>query len=482
MTTTKTQVPDLQTVRARLEAVGQTHLLAFYDQISADEQKVLLEQIAGAEPETFPALIESYVKVKPQAHIPEGVEPSPYYALPGKAGGDWDRAGMIAAGERLLRTGKVACFTVAGGQGSRLGYEGPKGCYPAGPISGKPLFQIFAEAIRKSSDVYSTQIPWAIMTSDLNHEATVEFFEEHRYFGLKREDVSFFPQGSMPAFDRATGRALLASPSTLALTPDGHGGSIRALHRSGTLDAFRSRGVEHISYFQVDNATVKPIDPLFLGLHAAAPDSSGEMSSKMVAKAYPEEKVGLFCRVDGRTAVLEYSDMPMDRQRETLADGSLRFLAGSVAIHAMSVEFVQRVAADPKFALPFHRADKKVAFCDPANGHCVEPDAPNAVKLEMFVFDALPLAERSIVLETDRVEEFAPIKNAQGADSPQTSRELQTERAARWLESRGVTVPRDAEGKPECVIEISPLTATDPSHLEGVELPESIERGSEIML
>jgi UDP-N-acetylglucosamine/UDP-N-acetylgalactosamine diphosphorylase len=148
----------------------------------------------------------------------------------------------------------------------------------------------------------------------------------------------------------------------------------------------------------------------------------------------------------------------------------------------MSVEFVQRVASDPKFALPFHRADKKVAFCDPANGRCVEPDEPNAVKLEMFVFDALPLAERSIVLETDRVEEFAPIKNAHGADSPLTSRELQTERAARWLEARGVVVPRNTQGVPECVIEISPLTATDPSHLEGVELPESIEPGSEIML
>ncbi len=477
MPSTDTQAIDQ--LRSRLEAVNQTHLLAFAGQLEADDLQQLLSQIETAEPQTFPELVKTYVTSKPVAELPAGVEPAPYYALDG----DWDRAKFRKAGEDLLRAGKVACFTVAGGQGSRLGYNGPKGCYPAAPISGKPLFQLFAESIRKASSLYGKPIPWAIMTSDLNHEATVEFFEQHQYFGLDPKDVSFFPQGSMPAFDRKTGRALLASPSSLALTPDGHGGSIRALHRSGTLDALRARGIEHLSYFQVDNATVKPVDPLFLGLHVAAPDSSAEMSSKMVAKAYAEEKVGLFCKINGRTAVVEYSDMPMQRQQETNTDGSLKFNGGSIAIHAMSLDFLSRVATNPDYALPFHRADKKVAFCDPdADGRCVTPDEPNAVKLEMFVFDALPLAERSIVLETDRVEEFAPIKNAEGNDSPETSKALQIERAARWLEARGVRIPRDSQNEVIATIEISPLTATDPSHLEGVDLPEEIEPGSEVAL
>lgn len=473
-----TLTPFATQLKSRLEAVNQAHLLAFADELSPAELESLLAQIDAAEPETFPDLVDSYVTTKPQASLPEGVVPAPYYALQGA----WDRARFKEAGEQLLRAGKVACFTVAGGQGSRLGYDGPKGCYPAAPISHKPLFQLFAESIRKASDLYSCSIPWAIMTSDLNHQATIDFFNQRKFFGLDPADVIFFPQGSMPAFDRATGQALLASQSTMALTPDGHGGSIRALHRSGTLDTLKARGIEHLSYFQVDNATVKPVDPVFLGLHATAPDSSGEMSSKMVAKAYAEEKVGLFCQIDGRTAVVEYSDMPMDRQLETTPDGSLKFIGGSIAIHAMSLEFLSRVATNPDYALPFHRADKKVPFCDPATGEMVSPDEPNAVKLEMFVFDALPLAERSIVMETDRVEEFAPIKNAQGNDSPHTSQALQIERWARWLEAHGVRIPRNADGVPDCTIEISPLTATDPSHLEGMELPEAVEPGCEIVL
>ncbi len=471
-------MPTIEDIRARLEAVQQAHLLAFADSLDASQLDQLLTQIDAAEPETFPSLVETYVKNKPLADLPAGVEPAPYYALQG----DWDRAAAQAAGEQLLKAGKVACFTVAGGQGSRLGYDGPKGCYPSAPISRKPLFQVFAESIRKASSLFGKPIPWAIMTSDLNHEATVSFFEQHNHFGLNPADVVFFPQGAMPAFDRTSGNVLLAAKDALALTPDGHGGSIRALHRSGTLDALRARGIEHLSYFQVDNATVKPVDPVFLGLHVAAPDSSGEMSSKMVAKAYAEEKVGLFCKIDGRTAVVEYSDMPMERQQETNLDGSLKFNGGSIAIHAMSLDFLSRVATNPQYALPFHRADKKVPYCDPQSGKIVQPDEPNAVKLEMFVFDALPLAEKSIVLETDRVEEFAPIKNAEGNDSPATSTALQTERAARWLEARGVAIPRSSDGAPACTIEISPLTATDPSHLEGMDLPEEIESGSEVVL
>lgn len=476
-----TLTPVAAQLKTRLDALGQSHLLAFADELSPDQLDSLVAQIVAAEPETFPELVETYVTTKPQASLPEDVAPAPYYALAGSQGG-WDRPKFKEAGEQLLRSGKVACFTVAGGQGSRLGYDGPKGCYPAAPISHKPLFQLFAESIRKAANLYGCSLPWAIMTSDLNHQATIDFFNQHTFFGLNPDDVLFFPQGSMPAFDRETGKALLASTSSLALTPDGHGGSIRALHRSGTLDTLKARGIEHLSYFQVDNATVKPVDPVFLGLHSSAPDSSGEMSSKMVAKAYPEEKVGLFCQIEGRTAVVEYSDMPMDRQLETNADGSLTFIGGSIAIHAMSLEFLSRVATNPKFALPFHRADKKVPFCDPATGEMVSPEEPNAVKLEMFVFDALPMAQRSIVMETDRVEEFAPIKNAQGNDSPQTSQALQIERSARWLEAHGVKIPRDDQGVPECTIEISPLTATDPSHLEGMELPEEIERGSEVVL
>jgi UDP-N-acetylglucosamine/UDP-N-acetylgalactosamine diphosphorylase len=225
------------------------------------------------------------------------------------------------------------------------------------------------------------------------------------------------------------------------------------------------------------------LDPVFIGLHATAKDSSGEMSGKMLPKAEPKEKVGVFCRSGDRTMVVEYSDLPDELAEATNDDGSLRFLSGSPAMHMLGVAFVEKVAGDPAFALPYHRAVKKVAHVDLETGDRVEPAEPNAVKLERFVFDAIPLAERSIILETDRVEEFAPVKNKEGTDSIVTSKQLQTERAARWLEASGVAVPRTADGACDCVIEISPLTATCADDLVGWdELPKSIAPGETVLL
>ena len=288
----------------------------------------------------------------------------------------------------------------------------------------------------------------------------------------------------MPSFDSATGRILLAGKGELAVNPDGHGGSLRALYRSGAIDDMLNRGVEHISYIQVDNPHVRAIDPLFLGLHAAAEDSSGEMSSKMLPKTGPFEKLGNFCRVNGRTTIIEYSDLPDNLAEQRDERGDLRFGAGSLAIHCLGVEFVKRLnTAACGFGLPFHRADKKVAHIDLTTGHLVEPTSPNGVKLETFVFDALPLCEASIILETDRVEEFAPIKNLSGVDSAESSRALQIERAARWLEAAGVKVPRDAAGVCAALIEISPLTALEAADLRNHPgLPRSIAPGDVVLL
>ena len=476
-------MPAIDALRATLAAHGQDHLLAFAGELSPTQQNHLAEQIAAIDFEGLPKLIREYVASKPEFALPADVEPAPYYpADPAAAFNPYNAARYKAAGEDLLRAGKVACFTVAGGQGSRLGYDGPKGCYPAGAVTRKPLFQIFAEGVLATQKKYGAAVPWYIMTSPLNHEATVAFFEEHGFFGLDPADVSFFPQGTMPSFDMQTAKILLAGKGEIATNPDGHGGSLTALHASGALGDMAERGIEHISYFQVDNTNVKVADPLFLGLHAAAPDSSGEMSSKMLPKAYAEEKLGLFARSGGRVCVIEYSDMPMALQKETLPDGRLRFLAGSPAIHAFGVPFVQKVTTDRDFDLPYHRAEKKVPFVDPATGKRVEPTSPNGVKLERFVFDALPMAAKSIILETSRVEEFAPIKNAEGIDSPQSSAELQTQRAANWLEAVGVAVPRKPDGTPDCVLEISPLTALESGDLAKADLPKRIAAGTQVAL
>lgn len=466
------------TQRERLEEIGQGHLLRHAETLSGPARERFEQELGGLDTGELIALIAAYVTSYTPEPPPSDIEPAPVVGLD-----DPSRTPALHTGEALVRAGKVACFTVAGGQGSRLGFEGPKGCYPTGCVTGKPLFQIFAEGILGAQRRYEVVIPWYVMTSPLNHEETVAFFAKHAHFGLDPKAVQFFPQGTMPSFDKDTGRILLAEPGVIATNPDGHGGAFRALRVSGALDDMKQRGVEHLSYFQVDNPHARPVDPVFLGLHASSPDSSGQFSSKAVAKAGWDEKVGMFCRVDGRTRVIEYSDLPESLARQTDGNGRLRFNGGSIAIHAIGVGFIDKVSGDPAYALPFHRAVKKVACYDPDAGRHVEPEAPNAVKLERFVFDAIPMADRSIVVETDRVEEFAPVKNATGGDSIESSRRLQTERAARWLARAGVQIPRTESGEVDAQIEISPLTAQDAGQLgESEDLPAEIERGTRVTL
>jgi UDP-N-acetylglucosamine/UDP-N-acetylgalactosamine diphosphorylase len=477
-------MPDrLDAARARLAAHGQEHLLAFAAALPPARLASLLDQIDALDLDEIDDLIARYVRVKPETTMPGDLAPAPYYPNnPASAGRSYDAAKFRSLGEQLIRAGKLAAFCVAGGQGTRLGWNGPKGTFPATPVTGKPLFRVFAEQIIAAQRRYGVTIPWYIMTSPINDADTRAFFRDNNNFGIARRDIFMFPQGVMPSFDRATGRMLLAERHELAVNPDGHGGSIRALAESRAIDDMGERGVEHISYFQVDNPLVKIVDPLFFGLHAHAADSSAEMSSKMLPKANAAEKVGVFCRAGGKTMVIEYSDLPPALAAATNADRSLRFLAGSIAIHLLGVRFVERLTEGATFALPWHRADKKVPFIDPGTGARVEPTEPNGVKLETFVFDAIPLAASSIVYETSRAEEFAPIKNATGVDSAESSAQIQSDRNGAWLEQHGVRVPRRADGRVDARIEISPLTALEPSDLSRLALPREVRAGDELSL
>ena len=462
---------------ATLERYEQAHLLHYYHELEPAQQAALLSDIEAQDWQELHTLAEQYVLSDYSPEVPEKLEPPAYYpALPDESlRPRYQEAKRL--GESLLRQGQVAAFTVAGGQGTRLGWDGPKGSFPATPLQGKPLFQVFAEYIRKTQAKYQCRLPWYIMTSPLNHEPTQALFAEYNYFGLEPEDVMFFQQGTLPSFS-VDGKVLLADKHQLAQNPDGHGGSFSALHRSGALEDMRQRGVSHISYFQVDNPNVKCLDPLFIGLHVQ--DDAG-MSSKMLPKAEAKERVGVFCEVDGRVQVIEYSDLPDELAEARADDGGLRYKAGSIAIHMISVAFAQSlIAADGRLGLPLHRAVKKVPYLDIASGQHIEPEEPNAVKLERFVFDALPLSASSVILETERLEEFAPIKNAEGSDSPATSQALQSQRAARWLAQHGVALP--AEDAPLPVIELSPLLAIDAEDLAEATLPARIAPGQDLLL
>ncbi len=281
-------------------------------------------------------------------------------------------------------------------------------------------------------------------------------------------EVSFFCQGSMPALDLHTGKLLLEAPGRLFLSPDGHGGTLMALASSGLLEKLRSRGVEHLSYFQVDNPLVKAADPVFLGHHLAA---RAEVSSKTVAKRSPKEKVGVFATVDGRCCLVEYSDLPEKLAEQTDEHGRLLLWAGSPAIHLFEVGFLERMTRDPE-GIPFHVARKKVA-CLGADGRRIEPATENALKFERFIFDVLPKAQRWTVVETRREEEFAPLKNATGEDSPATVERLMSSLAAEWIERAGGRVRRHPDGSPAVAVEISPLFALDTEELAAKLPPDT---------
>jgi len=363
----------------------------------------------------------------------------------------WRRAREI--GEDALRGGRVAAFLVAGGQGSRLGFDGPKGKFAISPLRGKTLFQLHAEKILALGRKYGRTIPWYIMTSKTNHKETVDFFKSNDFFGLESDHVSFFEQEMIPALG-AEGQLLLESPGTVFMNPNGHGGSLSALKRSGALTDMRTRGVDLIYYFQVDNVLINICDPVFLGHHL---EGGAEMSAKIVAKTDPDEKVGVLARVDGRLGVVEYSDLPDAAKRAIDADGSLRFRAGSIAIHVFNREFVERETAG-RLRLPWHVAHKKIACLNRA-GQRVDPEKPNGYKFETFVFDALGDAHKVRFLEVSREDEFSPVKNAEGQSSPETARRDMVRQFKRWLQAAGASVPQGA-------VEISPLFALESAELK----------------
>jgi UDP-N-acetylglucosamine/UDP-N-acetylgalactosamine diphosphorylase len=443
----------------KFNLAGQGHVFKFWDRLNASQRNALAQDAAEIDlaelAELSRTLIPSPGKSAAGASVSlEGLEPAPYLPLPENGGDAAKWAEAYDVGEDALSKGKVAAFVVAGGQGTRLGYDGPKGCYPATPVRKAPLFQVFAEKLRAAGKRYGRPIPWLIMTSDLNDFATRSFFEKNAFFGLDKNQVIFFRQGRMPAVD-ADGKILLATPSSIAMSPNGHGGSLRAVVTSGAAKRLENEGIDAISYWQVDNPIVQIIDPAFIGFHAL---TNSEMSSKMVPKAYPLEKVGHFCKQNGKFVVIEYSDLPNAMQEQVGPDGRLRFLAGSVAIHIFSRTFIERMGGTGAGKLPFHLAHKKIATVD-ASGNEVQPDKPNGYKFEMFVFDALPFSKNPVIIEGARGDEFSPIKNAEGIDSPASCRRDQLRQWVRWAKAAGICLPTDAEGATPFNWEVSPLFA-----------------------
>jgi len=425
----------------------------------AAERPQLAEQVEALDWKELQAALEECIFKEQKTGLRENYGPASYFTLnPESSEQEALYRQAFEHGEAIVRAGKVASFTVAGGQGTRLGYDGPKGTLPVSPIRKKTLFQLFAEQILGVSQKYGTQIPWYIMCSPLNLEATISHFEENGYYGLAKDNIKFFAQGVMPATD-FEGNLLLASNDSLALSPNGHGGSLKALIDSGSINDMSERGVRHVSYFQVDNPLVTTINPLFIGLHDL---QKSDMSSRSITKTGPFEKLGNFVSTGDRISIIEYSDLPEEKALEKDEAGQIKYRAGSPAIHILRRDFIEQFASG-EIKLPYHRAEKKVAHID-ETGQLITPEQPNAVKFETFVFDALPLAKNPLILEADRSEEFSPVKNMTGNDSLESSKADQIQKAKNWLLKAGHKCIGNS------IVEICPRSFPSPEDIQLTDL------------
>jgi len=448
---------------AKLAAIDQQHLLAHWDDLSPPEQTKLAAQLEQIDAELFRRLQADHL-----AHAAAGGDDKSHWAgLAARADGPpamrLDGSGVpfrgdsaAARGTAALTAGQVGLILVAGGLGTRLGFDQPKGMFPIGPLSGRTLFQVLLEQLLAVGRRHGREIPLYVMTSPATDESTRHFLIAHDYFGLAEQDVHIFCQATMWAVDDNFQQILMESPSSLFLGPDGHGGMLAALDKSGGLADARRRGLLHLFYSQIDNPLTQICDELLLGSHILA---GSEMTTQVVQKREPLERVGNVVQIDGRVQVIEYSDLPAEFARQTSAAGSLKLWAGNLAVHVLDVEFLARCAAASD-ALPFHSARKKVR-CLAADGQAVDPERPNAIRFERFIFDLLPLAQRALVVEADPAAAFAPVKNSddEPADNARSAKAAILSRHRQLLREADVEV---AEGVP---VEINPLWASTPSEI-----------------
>ncbi len=411
-------------------------MFRFWDGLSEGERSALAAQCATVDLAFMSTLWNAHASSR---RPPCQLAPHPVIGL-----ADPCRVAAGSVGREMLSAGEVAFLTVAGGQATRLGTAIPKGMFPIGPATGKTLFAWQAEQVLGASRRYGRELPWVILVSDATAAVTESCFEAAGWFGLEGR-VRFVRQRMLPTLDE-TGSLVLEGPGSLAMAPNGHGGTIEALGRGGAFEWLRRWGVRFVSYFQIDNPLVNAADAAFLGHLRVA---GAEMSAKVVEKRDPFERAGVVALIDGRPGVLEYSELPDDKAREREADGRYRYRHASIAAHGFALSFLERMAERP---LPYHAARKKVG-CVGADGR---PHEVWGVKFETFIFDAIPEAQGFFAWLAAREEEFAPLKNAVGEDSPETVRDAIVERGRRWYAASG----RAAPDAPEA-LEVSPLAACD---------------------
>jgi len=443
---------DLKSLEQRLHSFGQQHLLQFWPKLSPHRQTQLAGQLDKIDFELIQELATGeYTKAIDWSEMAKQALPPHAFRLD-SAGNEFSAEEATARGIEALKAGQLGLILVAGGQGTRLGFDHPKGMFELGPISKRSLFQILIERLQARARRYGVRIPLYLMTSPVTDRETKDFLKQHQRFGLREADLKVFCQGTMPAVDAVSGRLLLAGQDSLALSPDGHGGSLAAFCSSNCMSDAIGRGIEHIFYCQIDNPLAQICDPTLIGYHLLA---QSEMTTQVVKKRRALEKVGNVVSLNGRAHVIEYSDLPDVYAKQENADGSLFLWAGNLAIHIFERQFLERAAGQAK-TLPFHRVLKTVPHLD-ANGNLIRPASENAIKFERFIFDLLPVAHNAIVVESHATQAFAPVKNKDGSrsDTPEHAKQMMLAYDRALLQDGGVIVEEGAN------VEVSPLFALD---------------------
>lgn len=401
---------DIEEIKHKLKKYGQEHLLNFYDTLDEKKQERLLEQIEGID---FDLINSLYSKTK-EGNKKEEVDVEPIGFIDKyKLNGDYKYYEDI--GKKAIKEGKLAAVTMAGGQGTRLGHKGPKGTFDIGLDSHKSLFELLCDYLKAESSNYNVQIPWFIMTSRENNKDTVEFFKKNKYFGYEK-NIYFFIQGQLPMID-TEGKILIGEDGLIKEAADGHGGVYESLLKSGMTDKMKELGIEWVFIGGIDNCLVKMVDPVLMGI---AIDKNVTAAGKSVVKANPHEKVGAFCKKNGKPSVVEYSEITDEMAEATDENGELLYGESHILCNLFNISAIERMGKEP---LPYHAAFKKATYID-KDGNKIVPDSPNAYKFEAFLFDAFGEVDDMAILRVKREEEFAPVKNATGVDSPETARKL----------------------------------------------------------
>lgn len=428
----------IMSIKQQYEQAGQGQVFQFWSSLSSEQQKSLTKQLEVINPSEISEISQ---QAEHEGKNIGSIEPLPANATASMLDSDpKDIAKWRQQGLDEIKAGKVAVLLLAGGQGTRLGSSAPKGCYDIGLPSHKSLFQLQAERILKIAELAGgkdTSIPWYIMTSGPTRGPTEEFFEKHNYFGVPKQDVVFFEQGTLPCLTK-DGKIILESADKVSVAPDGNGGVYKALDKGGVLSDLKKRGIKHVHMYCVDNSLVKVADPVFIGF---ASSRNAQVATKVVRKRDASESVGLIVAKDGKPGVIEYSEISKElaEAKDDEHPDLLKLRAANIVNHYYSTDFLLESPTLAK-KLPYHVAHKKIPYAG-EDGKTVKPSSSNGIKLEQFVFDIFPQVplDKFVSLEVGRNDEFSPVKNGPGSgeDCPETARDDLMHEGQRWLNDAG---------------------------------------------